>query len=194
MGINQSYLFVFLLGSLSTSCTSKCPMSDDPSLPAYRQPGYLECAKLYSEYETALVGNQDNLFQLHENFFPSSSSEPTFAKVSFYIQGNGLALCCLGTCWTSSRLLKCVNPSVLSTFQLQLLNLLVQTVGASELTGSCVHLDFELKGNFTIPFFKHSDMIYKTLQDLTSWVSGRARVSAYTFQLTLHTSPTHFTC
>ena len=67
-----------------------------------------------------------------------------------------------------------MDPSVLSTIQLQLLNLLLQTVGASELTGLCVHLGLELKVNFTVPDDKHKHMIEEILQDLTSRVSGKA--------------------
>lgn len=195
MRISQSCLLVLLLASLTVSCSSKCPTSDDPSLPAYRQPGYHECTKLYSVFEAGLINNQDNLFQLHDTFFPSSSSEPTFAKVSFFMEeiNKRVALCCPGTCWTSSRLLKSVNPSVLSTLQLQLLNLLLQTVGATELTGLCVHLDFELKGklNFEVAYTEHFDMMYEILQDLTSWVSGQAWVSTYALANSLYT---HFIC
>lgn len=114
MGINHSYLYVIFLVSLSVSCTSDCPMSDS----AYDQPGYHECTKLYNGLETALVENQDNLLLLHENLFPSSSSQPTYAMVSFnvhelnkkrkrcYISGAE----CYSTCWTSSLLLRSVGP------------------------------------------------------------------------------------
>ena len=81
---------------------------------------------------------------------------------------------CHYTCWTIYLQLKSVDPSVLSTIQLQLLNLLLQTVGASELTGLCVHLGLELKVNFTVSDDKHKHMIKEILQDLTSRVSGKA--------------------
>ena len=76
------------------------------------------------------------------------------------------------TCWTSSLLLKSVDPSVLSILQLQLLNILLQTVGASELTGSCAHLGLELKVNFTVSDDKHKDMIKEIVQDLASRISA----------------------
>ena len=150
--------------------------------PAYDQPGYHECTKLYNVLEAALVENQDNLLQLHENLFPSSSSQPTYAMVSFNVHelNKRRRECymderdCYGTCWTSSLLLKSVDPSVLSTIQLQLLNLILQTVGASELTGLCAHLGLELKVNFTVSDGKHKHMIKQIVQDLTSWVSGKA--------------------
>ena len=181
MEINQSYLYVLFLVSLSVSCASNCPMSD----PANDQLGYHECTKLYNALEAALVENQDNLLQLHANLFPSSSSQPTYAMVSFNVHElNKRREChmskgeCYSTCWTSSLLLKSVDPSVLSTIQLQLLNLLLQTVGASELTGLCAHLGLELKVNFTVSDDKHKHMIKGIVQDLTSWVSGKAWVRA----------------
>ena len=60
--------------------------------------------------------------------------------------------------------------AVLSSLQLQLLNLLIQLVGASELTGLCVDLDFELNVNFT-GSDDYSFIIPEILQDLTTWVS-----------------------
>ena len=192
MGISQIYLYVLFLVSLSASCTSSCPMSDS----AYDQPGYHECTKLYNGLETALVENQDNLLLLHENLFPSSSSQPTYAMVTFNVhefnkkRKECLAYIseaeCYSTCWTSSLLLRSVDPFALSTLQLQLLNILIQTVGATELTGLgateltglCAHLDFELKVNFTASDDKHKRMIKEILQDLTSWVS-RCQLTPY---------------
>ena len=176
MEINQSYLYVLFLVSLSVSCTSNCPMSD----PAYDQH---ECTKVYNALEAALVENQDNLLQLHEILFPSSSSQPTYAMVSFNVHelNETRSECynvgereCYSTCWTSSLLLRSVDPFVLSILQLPLLNILLQTVGATELTGSCAHLDFELKVNFTVSDDGYKQMIEEILQDLTSWVSGKA--------------------
>ena len=183
MGINHSYLYVLFMVSLSVSCTSSCPLSDS----AYDQPGYHECTKLYNGLETALVENQDNLLQLHENLFPSYSSQPTYAMVTFNVHelNKKRKKCytsgpkCYFTCWTSSLLLRSVDPSALSTLQLQLLNILLQTVGATELTGLCAHLDFELKVNFTASDDKHKYMIKEILQDLTSWVS-RCQLTPYT--------------
>ena len=78
---------------------------------------------------------------------------------------------CYHTCWTSSLLLKSVDPSVLTTIQLQLLNVLLQTVGATELTDSCVRIDLELNINFAETDYKSDTIISEVLQDLTAWVS-----------------------
>ena len=63
-----------------------------------------------------------------------------------------------------------MEPAVLITLQLQLLNQVLETVGASKLTESGVHLYFILKVNFTeSDYDEHTiDVI---LQGLTSWVS-----------------------
>ena len=171
MVINQSYLFVLLLASLSASCTSDCPTSEP-----YGQPAYDECTKLYTKFETALLNNSVNLFKLRDILFPRSSLEPTYVMATFHSKG---AECyrywynhkeCYYTCWTSSLLLRSVAPSVVTVIQLQLLNRLLQTVGASELTDSShAQLDLELKVNFTE---NNQNIINEMLQDLTAWVSS----------------------
>ena len=171
MRINQGYLLVLLLASLSASCTSDCPTTEP-----YGQPAYDECTKLYSVFETALLNNSVNLFKLHDILFPRSSSEPTYAMVAFHSKGEECyrysyyspTSKCYYSCWTSSLLLRSVEPSVLTSIQLQLLNGLLQTVGASELTDSCVQLDLELKVNFTETDHEPNEV----LQDLTAWVSN----------------------
>ena len=128
MGINQKYLFVLLLVSLSASCTSDCPTTAtvSPYLPA--QPAYDECTKLYTKFETALLNNSVNLFKLHDIFFPCSSSEPTYAVATFSLNGEeckcnqySISKCTCYTCWTSSLLLRSVDPLVLTNIQPQLL-------------------------------------------------------------------------
>ena len=171
MRINQGYLLVLLLASLSASCTSDCPTTEP-----YGQPAYDECTKLYSVFETALLSNSVNLFKLHDSLFPRSSSEPTYAMIAFHSKGEECyrysyyspTSKCYYSCWTSSLLLRSVEPSVLTSIQLQLLNGLLQTVGASELTDSCVQLDLELKVNFTETDHEPDEV----LQDLTAWVSN----------------------
>ena len=171
MRINQGYLLVLLLASLSASCTSDCPTTEP-----YGQPAYDECTKLYSVFETALLSNSVNLFKLHDSLFPRSSSEPTYAMIAFHSKGEECyrysyyspTSKCYYSCWTSSLLLRSVEPSVLTSIQLQLLNGLLQTVGASELTDSCVQLDLELKVNFTETDHEPNEV----LQDLTAWVSN----------------------
>lgn len=171
MRINQGYFFV-LLAFLSATCTSDCPTKTPYSL---AQPAYDECTKLYSILETELLNNSVNLFKLHDILFPRSSSEPNYAMATFHSKVEEYCWYnpdkCYHTCWTSSLLLRSVDPSVLTTIQLQLLNVLLQTVGATELTDSCVRIDLELNINFTETDYKSNNMITEVLQDLTAWVS-----------------------
>ena len=162
MGTNQSYLFLLLLASLSTSCTSDCP-----TLHPYSEPPYHKCAKLYNMLETALLANPENLYKLQDFFFPSSSSEPIYAQVTFTLNEHHHH----STCWTSSVLLKSLDPSVLSYLQIQLLNLLFELEDPfTELMYiNDVELFFNLMVNFTVS--DYSRYINSTLQELTSWVS-----------------------
>ena len=90
--------------------------------------------------------------------------------VTFKLNGG-----CYFTCWTSSVLLKFVDPVVLTAFQLQLLNTLLETVGASDLTaGYSYGAELSLELNVTTEF-NHSDynIVGEVLQGLTSWVSAQ---------------------
>ena len=171
MRTTQSYLLVLLLVSLSVSYT----VSDCPTTEPYGQPAYRECTKLYDIFEAALIENRENLFKLHDNLFPSSSSEPPYAVVTFDFRHGEVQ-----TCWTSSVLLRAVDPIILASLQLRLLNILLQTVGVSELTtepnsifeGYGVQLFIELKVNCTESYLnRHYNVTNAVLQDLASWVS-----------------------
>ena len=162
MGTNQSYLFLLLLASLSASCTSDCPTLDPNS-----EPPYHKCAKLYSMLETALLANPENLYQLQEKFFPSSSLEPIYAGVTFRLNEHSYS-----TCWTSSVLLKSVDPSVLSYLQIELLNLL--TVDSAPGLFPRFYFSAELFFNLTVNsnLSDYSNYtINPVLQELATWVS-----------------------
>ena len=160
MRTNQSYLFILLLASLSTSCTSDC-LNTDYYLPfPFFAKRYHECAKLYIMLETALLANPENLYQLQDSFFPSSSSEPIYALVTFALNEHDHQ-----TCWTSSLLLKSLDPSVLSYLQIQFLHILEDP--STEFDNA--KLFFNLTVNSTVSDYSH--YINSTLQELTSWVS-----------------------
>ena len=164
MRINQSCLLVLLLASLSASYTSDCPTTEP-----YGQPLYHEYTKLYSILEAALLENQVNLFKLHSSFFPHYSSEPTYVKVSYIVNGEQCynnSRKCYDTCWTSSALLESVDLSVLVSLQLQLLNV----IGAVAVDGF-ESLFIELRANFTKSDY-HYATINAVLQHLTSLVSA----------------------
>ena len=161
MRINQSYLLFLLLASLSASCTSDCPITYDNS------------AKVYSILETALLENPSSLYELHDFFFSSFSSEPVYTKVTYELNGYGG----FSSCWTSSVLLRSMDPVILTTLQLQLLNTLLETVGVSDLTAddySGVQLSLEL---FNVEQYSNDSscsymIMNAVVPDLTPWVSA----------------------
>ena len=165
MGTNQSYLFVLLLASLSTSCTSDCP-----ALYPYSELLYHKCAEFYIMLETALLANPENLYKLQDFFFPSSSPEPIYALVTFALNKHHHN----STCWTSSVLLKSLDPNVLRYLQTEFLNVLFGLEDPSNpSTGltynNYAYLFFNLTVNSTMSDYSH--YINSTLQELTSWVS-----------------------
>ena len=164
MRINQGYLLVLLLASLSASYTSDCPITMPNG-----QPLYDECGKLCRILEAALLENQGNLYQLHDSFFPSSGSEPIYAVVAYNLNGG----CddhdndrCYTTCWTSSVLLRSVNPFTLTALQLQLLNTLLETV---DIFSFGAQLSLEL--NVTAFNPSYDNITNAVIQELTQWVS-----------------------
>ena len=173
---NQNYLLALLLASLCASCTSNCPTTyptDEPRYD-YKAP-YHECAKLYSILETALVENPGNLYKLYDSFFPSSGVEPTYIQVTFnlYKTPNESSTDAYSSyaCWTSSIVFKSVNPTVLADIQPHLLNLLLQTVGASELTVYGEQLSLDLLVNVTMSD-QNSTTVDAVVQDFTLLVSA----------------------
>ena len=169
---NQNYLLALLLASLCASCTSNCPTTYPTDEPLHNP--FHECAKLYSILETALVENPDNLYKLYDSFFPSSGVEPTYVQVTFnlYKTPNESSTDAYSSyaCWTSSIVLKSVNPVILASIQPHLLNLLLQTVGASELTKYGEQLSLDLLVNVTVS--DQNSIVDAVLQDFTLLVSA----------------------
>ena len=96
-----------------------------------------------------LLESPGNLYKLYNNFFPSSGLEPTYVLVNFYLHklnDSGQNEYYTSACWTSSIVLKSVAPTILASLQPNLLNLLLQTVDASELTtdGEQLFLNFTM--------------------------------------------------
>ena len=178
---NQNYLLALLLVSLCVSCTSDCTTTYPTEEPLYdyKAPYHDECAKLYSMLETALVQNPDNLYRVYDIFFPSSGVEPTYVNVYFTLyktpnESSIHAYYSFG-CWTSSIVLKSVNPAILAAIQPNLLNLLLQTVGASELTNKLVYgelLSLGLLVNITLSDLNPTT-VNAVVQDFTLLVSAQ---------------------
>ena len=130
-------------------------------------PPYHKCAKLYSMLERALLANLENQYKLQDRFFPSSSSEPIYVRVKFTLNNRSYS-----TCWTSSVLLKSVDPSMLSYLQLVLLDTLLATedISSGPTFFDNAELLFNLTVNSTVSDYHHH-IIIAILQELTSWVS-----------------------
>ena len=166
MGINQSYLFVFLLASLSTLCNSDCPTTSPASINQLAQTPYQECAKLYAVLEAALLENPGNLYQLRYRFFPISSIEPLYAVVSFKLNDQH------NFCWTSSVVLRSVDPSIIASFQVLLLNILLPVDSSGQRAGvTYLQLSIELVNFTESDYPDYNTTIDAVLQDFTSLVS-----------------------
>ena len=163
MDLNQSYLSVLLLASLSTLCTSDCPTTAQVFT---NQTLYQECAKLYAILETALLENPGNLYQLHYRFFPISSIEPIYATVSYKLNDHRYN----NLCWTSSVVFKSVHPSVMISFQTLLLIVLLPIDTSGQRAGVTT-LDLSITPvNFTESDYPDTT-IGAVLKDFTSLVS-----------------------
>ena len=171
MRTNQSCLLILLLASLSASCTSDCPTTEP-----YGPPLYDECAKFYNILEKALLENPGNLYQLHDIFFTNSGPEPHYVEVFFTLNAEEWPQ---DFCWTSSALLRAVNPSKLASLQPYLMDMLLLPVGGGGLTnydvGGLTNYDdvvISLRVNFTESDYPdYNATINAVLQELTAWVS-----------------------
>jgi hypothetical protein len=181
---NDIYFAVFLLSTLYTVCSSYCPSS---------QLSYKDCSRYYKEVEAALLEDEFNQYQLHEEFFPSSHSAPLYGYALYTNltddDGGPYYLC---FSWSSSALLAYVSPFALNNLQLQLMEFLFTTAGVHYVTrltednGQCNSTNtwsntstesniyhntiaqLTLTLNLSMPR-KNASVI---LSDLTSWVSS----------------------
>ena len=178
------YFSAFLLSTLYTVCSSYCPSSQLP---------YKDCSRYYSEVEAALLENEFNQYQLHEEFFPSSHSAPLYGYVLYntnltYGYGNTDAIC---FSWSSSVLLAYISPFALNNLQLQLMEFLFTTAGVHYVTrltednGQCNSWSYTLYHNtiaqltLTLNLTMPYDVASVVLSDLTSWVSSYEYLACY---------------
>ena len=177
----------FLLSTLYTVCSSYCPSS---------QLSYEDCSRYYNEVEAALLKDQYNKYQLHEEFFPSSHSAPLYGYALYTNlsdeYGHPYDICIP---WSSSVLLTYIDPYTLNNLQLRLMEFLFITTGVQYLTSldkpnadcditlgpSQNSSDHEMEFNTyrntiaQLTLTLNLSMPYKAakviLVDLTSWVS-----------------------
>lgn len=181
---NNIYFAVFLLSTLYAVCSFYCPSS---------QLSYEDCSRYYSEVEAALLKDQLNRYKLQEEFFPSLHSAPLYGFVHYTNVTDDQDFWHFCYSWSSSVLLGYINPTTLSTLQLQLMELLFATTGVYYLSNlysyfdevidaelcfastkrkhmynfSIVQLNFTLDLDGYIPY----EAAKVILMDLTSWVS-----------------------
>ena len=174
----------FVTFAFYTVCSAYCPSSHLT---------YKDCSTYYNEVEGALLENQYNKYQLHEEFFPSSHSAPLYGYVLYTnLTENGSTYdVCIP--WSNSVLLAYIDPFVLNNLQLRLMEFLFATTGVHYLS----NLDNYFSGpgelcyqvlNESAPSKYHvtivqlnltldlkADIPYEAakviLMDLTSWVS-----------------------
>ena len=193
--IKNLFLLLTLLATLATTSLAYCP----------GHYSYETCFQLYSALETALLNHTSvraqNLYNLREEYFPSSHPPPLYGHVSYTIllkadpTSKNITLCdgaqpdtaiknLNGSkhlfLWSDSGLLAKLEPYILSFYQLEILSYIFGAVGIIDYRfypyppkPSYVVLNLTLQLE-TMPCTPSKDQLLITLKDLTSWV-GEAR-------------------
>ena len=182
------YFSAFLLSTLYAVCSSYCPSSISQHL------SYKDCFRYYNEVEAALLEDEFNQYQLHEEFFPSSHSAPLYGYVVYANRSDDDPYDIMCFSWSNSVLLAYVSPYALNNLQLRLMEHLFVTAGVQYVTsldkivesdGQCnlntlsytstesniyhnTIAQLTLTLNLTMPY----DVARGILSDLTSWVSS----------------------
>ena len=160
---------------------------------------YETCYQLYKAFERALLASSENRYKLREEYLPSSKSPPVYGRIGYVIHYNigkfnntpasgdedNLPQLpvehsrCIS--WSSSAILAYIDPMFLNSFQLHILDLLLQNAGASAVSlNDCgnqyhspsmhVHLQLTLELQEELPLVPSEDQMLAVLADLTSWV------------------------
>ena len=154
---SKIYFAACLLSTLYTVCTSYCPSQL-----------YENCSRYYNAFEHALLKDQ-NKYQLHEGFFPSSHSEPLYGYVYYTVNGQYYA----NMFWSSSFLLTYIDPIAINGLQLGLMEFLLVRTGvlydrdSNKYYVKIMQLTLTLDLDMDIP-----DEAADVLMDFTSWVSS----------------------
>lgn len=164
---------------------------------------YETCYQLYEAFERALLANSENRYKLREEYLPSSKSPPVYGHIGYIIRYNIAKhhdlynitpasgdedilpqlpvehSGCIS--WSSSAILTYIDPMFLNSFQLHILDLLLQNAGAAAVRlNECgnqyhspsmhVHLQLTLELQEELPFAPSEGQMLAVLADLTSWV------------------------
>lgn len=169
---------------------------------------YKTCYQLHQTFEHALLASSENLYKLREEYLPSSKSSPVYGHVGYniiyhnntiesnYNWNNTTPACdednvklpqvpiepsrCIP--WSSTAILAYIDPMFSNSFQLYLVDLLLQEVGAVAVnlrecgsqyhppSSMHVHLNLTLELHEELPCMPSKDQMLAVLADLTSWV------------------------
>ena len=203
MAISKATLFTLILATGCSLTFAYCP---EDLYPDYCP---CVCASLYRRFEKAMLDNENNLFRLHTEFFPPSYASPVYGTVIYDLHvpckpepesGSGNDTLLEPTeipnsvpCdehfetvlkhWSSSLLLANIDPLILNSFQLHILDLVFNSVGTLELALEDEKSDYSLfkpsqvtvRLKMTIDNVTHwafsLNITNAILDDVTSWVS-----------------------
>ena len=174
---SKIYFAACLLSTLYTVCTSYCPSW---------QVSYKDCSRYYNAIEAALLKDQFNKYQLHEEFFPSSHSEPLYGSAYYNLTVNGIPVtsyAIISMFWSSSFILTYINPFALNNLQLRLIKLLFVRTGVLYRSSTYYDIFSNTVQNYSIRIVQlkltldvDMDIPEKdakvVLMDFTSWVSS----------------------
>ena len=154
-----------------------------------------------------MLDNKNNLYRLHTEFFPPGYSSPVYGSIIYDVHvpcqsepvsgsGNGTTKVPNATLcdhdehfelvlnhWSSSLLLAHVDPLILNSFQLHVVDLIFKTVGTFELATEDEKSDYSLfkPSQVTVRLKLTIDNVTEwgfaanitdaILEDMTSWVS-----------------------
>ena len=169
---------------------------------------YKTCYQIHQAFEDALLASSENKYKLREEYLPSSKSSPVYGHVGYNIiypnnniesnnRHNTTPACdednvklpqvpiehsrCIP--WSSTAIFAYIDPMFLNSFQLHLLDLLLQEAGAAAVnlrecgsqyhppSSMHVHLNLTLELHEELPCVPSEDQMLAVLADLTSWVS-----------------------
>ena len=187
-------ILLFITSFLLPPSTAHCP----------EKYSYKTCHPLHQAFEHALLASSENRYKLQEEYLPSSKSSPVYGHVSYnviyHIESNNwyntTNACdednvklpqvpiehprCIP--WSSSAILVYIDPMFVNSFQLHLLDLLLQEAGAVAVnlrecgnqyhpaSSMHVHLNLTLELQEELPCVPSEHQMLTVLADLTSWV------------------------
>ena len=188
-------ILLFIQSLLLPPSTAYCP----------EKFSYKTCHQLNQAFEHALLASSENQYKLREEYLPSSGSPPVYGHVGYTIYHhynfdasnyNNTSACdkdnvrssqsliehsrCIP--WSSYAILVYIDPMFVNSFQLHLLDLMLQNAGAVAVNLSdCenqhhpasslhIHLNLTLELHEKLPCIPSEAQMHTVLADLTSWV------------------------